>query len=65
MPIRSRPTSWPRCSPIRWLKALDIGEELLGGPVGRLAERRQPEAAAPALAEPAAELPLERRQMRD
>ena len=60
MPMRSRPTSWPRCSPMRWSNGVEVGEELAGRLVGRLAEGGQPEAAAAAVAEPPAELPLER-----
>ena len=45
------------------VERVEIGEELPGRLVGRLAEGGEAEAAATALAEPAAELPLERGEM--
>ena len=45
------------------LKLVEVGEQLSGGRVGRLAERRQPEAAPAPLAKLPAELSLQRRQM--
>ena len=56
MPIRSRPISLPRSRPIRAWKASMSANSCFGRVVGGLAELGQAEAAAPALAQLAAEL---------